>query len=117
MVKKHFGKIPVIDLFAGPGGLGEGFSSVTENDKQRVFNIALSVENNPIACQTLLLRKFFRCFPQDRIPQEYYAYIKGSISKEELYALYPSEYNKAQQEILQVTLGNTSNEELDANLK
>lgn len=117
MVKKHFGKIPVIDLFAGPGGLGEGFSSVTENDKQRVFNIALSVENNPIACQTLLLRKFFRCFPKDRIPQEYYAYIKGSISKEELYALYPSEYNKAQQEILQVTLGNTSNEELDAIIK
>lgn len=63
MVKKHFGKIPVIDLFAGPGGLGEGFSSVTENDKQRVFNIALSVENNPIACKTLL-KEIFQVLPQ-----------------------------------------------------
>lgn len=117
MTKKQLGKIPVIDLFAGPGGLGEGFSAVTKNNGQQVFDIALSVENNPMACQTLLLRKFFRCFSKDKIPQEYYNYIKGKITKESLYALYPNEYNKAQKEILQVTLGNTSNEELDAIIK
>ena len=76
MTKKQLGKIPVIDLFAGPGGLGEGFSAVTKNNGQQVFDIALSVENNPMACQTLLLRKFFRCFSKDKIPQEYYDYIK-----------------------------------------
>lgn len=116
MIAKHLKKVPVIDLFAGPGGLGEGFSAVREK-KQRVFDIALSVENNSIACQTLLLRKFFRCFSENKIPQEYYNYIKGLISKEDLYNLYPNEYNKAKNEVLQVTLGNTSNEELDAIIK
>jgi len=109
-------EIPIIDLFAGPGGLGEGFSAVTDKG-HRVFNIVLSIENNSTACQTLLLRKFFRCFPKNRAPQEYYDYIKGKISKKELYNLYPNERNKAQDEILQVTLGNTSNKKLDAIIK
>ena len=37
--------IPVIDLFAGPGGLAEGFSSVIEND-HRIFDIRLSIEKD-----------------------------------------------------------------------
>ena len=35
--------IKVIDLFAGPGGLGEGFSAYQSKGKQR-FNIAISIE-------------------------------------------------------------------------
>jgi len=45
--------IPVIDLFAGPGGLGEGFSSVRDARGGKVFDIRLSVENDPAAHQTL----------------------------------------------------------------
>jgi len=41
--------IPVIDLFAGPGGLGEGFSSVEEPSGAARFRIALSVEKDPAA--------------------------------------------------------------------
>lgn len=48
--------IPVVDLFAGPGGLGEGFSSV-EGDP---FRIIVSAEMEASAHQTLRLRAFYR---------------------------------------------------------
>ena len=55
--------IPVIDLFAGPGGLGEGFSScVDTRTSERKFNIAVSVEKDPFAHRTLALRAFVRQF-------------------------------------------------------
>jgi len=49
--------IDVIDLFAGPGGLGEGFASL---DEGRKFKIAVSAEMEASAHQTLTLRSFFR---------------------------------------------------------
>ncbi len=48
--------IPIVDLFAGPGGLGEGFSSV-EGDP---FRIIVSAEMEASAHQTLRLRAFYR---------------------------------------------------------
>ena len=47
----------VIDLFAGPGGLGEGFSALNEG---RTFSIAVSAEMESSAHKTLTLRSFFR---------------------------------------------------------
>ncbi|MEJ7683741.1 MAG: hypothetical protein WKG06_38945 [Segetibacter sp.] len=50
--------IPIIDLFAGPGGLGEGFTSVVDGNNERFFKIALSIEKDLFAHQTLTLRSF-----------------------------------------------------------
>jgi len=50
-------EIPVIDLFAGPGGLGEGFASLREG---RAFKIIVSAEMESSARETLRLRAFFR---------------------------------------------------------
>lgn len=49
--------IPVIDLFAGPGGLGEGFSSLNDGSS---FQIMVSAEKDPVARKTLRLRAYYR---------------------------------------------------------
>lgn len=48
--------IPVIDLFAGPGGLGEGFSRA----QSARFEVAVSIEKDPMAYETLLMRAAHR---------------------------------------------------------
>ena len=48
--------IPVIDLFAGPGGLGEGFSRSSVGN----FHIAVSIEKDEMAHETLRLRAAHR---------------------------------------------------------
>ena len=78
-------KIPVIDLFAGPGGLGEGFSSILDEDGSRRFEVKVSIEKEEIAHRTLTLRSLFRSFPKDNVPDCYYDYLRGSITREELF--------------------------------
>ncbi len=51
----------VVDLFAGPGGLAEGFANVRQDD-HRPYSIVLSVEKDEHAHKTLLLRSFLRQF-------------------------------------------------------
>ncbi|MEZ0148476.1 MAG: hypothetical protein AB9Q22_07510 [Candidatus Reddybacter sp.] len=53
--------VKVIDLFVGPGGLGEGFSACRANDKQ-AFKIAISIEKEKSAHCALLLRVLFLQF-------------------------------------------------------
>ena len=48
--------VPVIDLFAGPGGLGEGFSSLIDREGKPVFQIVLSIECDQTAHQTLRMQ-------------------------------------------------------------
>lgn len=48
--------VPVIDLFAGPGGLGEGFSRSRAAD----FRIVVSIEKDGMAFETLQLRAAHR---------------------------------------------------------
>ncbi len=83
---------PVIDIFAGPGGLAEGFSEYSTNRRQP-FRVALSIEKDPIACKTLKLRKFFRSFRT--VPDEYIAYLNGQISLDDLYVAYPAQETAA----------------------
>lgn len=47
----------IVDLFAGPGGLGEGFASYCGDAR---FEIAVSAEMEESAHKTLTLRSFFR---------------------------------------------------------
>lgn len=76
--------IPVIDLFAGPGGLSEGFASVRTLANESVFDVRLSIEKDPVAHRTLALRAFFRSF-ENRVPDAYYDYMRGEITGDELW--------------------------------
>ncbi|WP_442896090.1 DNA cytosine methyltransferase [Bradyrhizobium sp. AZCC 2289] len=48
--------IPIIDIFAGPGGLSEGFHSANTAQYGLRFSSVLSIEKDPVACETLRLR-------------------------------------------------------------
>lgn len=67
--------IPIVDLFAGPGGLGEGFSSV-KNDP---FRIIVSAEMNFSARSTLRLRAFYRLLKRQggNALESYYRFCNG----------------------------------------
>ncbi|MCB0553447.1 MAG: DNA cytosine methyltransferase [Phaeodactylibacter sp.] len=104
-------RIPVIDLFAGPGGLGEGFSAVSDDFGNRAFDLRLSVEKDQYAHETLKLRSFFRQFPSGGAPQEYYDLIRSGnmetfIKKRELlFRQFPEESARAAKEAWNATLG------------
>jgi DNA (cytosine-5)-methyltransferase 1 len=98
-------EIPIIDIFAGPGGLAEGFSSLSNEEGNRVFKIALSIEKDANAHQTLKLRSFFRQFPLGQAPEDYYRFVKGEIRITELYTNHPVEANAAEEEAWCGTLG------------
>ncbi|TDK42838.1 DNA cytosine methyltransferase [Algoriphagus formosus] len=80
--------IPIIDLFAGPGGLGEGFMSLTDDKGKPLFDIRLSIEKDENAHKTLTLRSFFRQFKKKgkAVPRKYYEAIeeKNLKKREEL---------------------------------
>lgn len=95
----------IVDLFAGPGGLAEGFSSLRNRDGSRPFRLALSVEKEPSAFETLRLRNFLRQF-ENGFPPEYYRFLNGEISEEPVWPdLYPEEWQTAERETVMLELG------------
>ncbi|OGT58822.1 MAG: hypothetical protein A3E01_00620 [Gammaproteobacteria bacterium RIFCSPHIGHO2_12_FULL_63_22] len=111
--------IPVVDIFAGPGGLGEGFSSLQRRDKTggAQYRIVVSAEMEKNAAATLRLRSFFRMFPKGKAPSSYYDYLAGR--RDEPYsARTASEWSAAGREALQLKLGDSHDDAvLDARLE
>jgi DNA (cytosine-5)-methyltransferase 1 len=94
----------VIDLFAGPGGLGEGFSAYRTEDGFAPFQIRLSVEKEASAFRTLRLRSFLRKFGND-FPDDYYTYLAGQITHSELTGRHIDQWAAASEETQQLELG------------
>jgi len=97
--------IKVIDIFAGPGGLGEGFSAYRASRRDCGFELSVSIEKDPIAHRTLRLRAFARRFLGRHFPAAYFAHLRGELSWEQLAAMLPREANHASREALNITLG------------
>lgn len=108
MTKKASTQIPIIDLFAGPGGLSEGFSQCLRGRK-RAFKVNLSIEMDKYAHETLLLRAFFRQFDPGNAPELYYRSLQEKCGKgdplSQFRAEYPIEVEAAEEEAQCETLG------------
>lgn len=102
--------IPVIDVFAGPGGLGEGFSALREK-ADHPFRIRLSVEKDKAAWETLSLRSFFRHFRAEGlpVPDEYYEHVTEpkTYTRDELFKRFPVQAKAASEEAKCLQLGHS----------
>lgn len=117
-MNKNSDEIPVIDLFAGPGGLSEGFSSFSHNSQKTYpFKVGVSIEMDPYAHRTLELRSFFHEFPPASVPEEYYQYLRKEISREELFNSYPEQAIKARKKAVMATLGSEDDVRIHQRIK
>jgi DNA (cytosine-5)-methyltransferase 1 len=96
------GSFGIVDLFAGPGGLGEGFSQAGSLGQSRM-HIELSVEMDAHAVKTLRQRAFLRQF--EEFPREYYDVLMNGSAFPDWSSIYPREWGAASNEVKQRTLG------------
>ena len=108
--------IPIVDLFAGPGGLGEGFSSFKDHrSSSDRFRIALSIEKDPTAHSTLTLRAFRRQF--EGVPVCYGRIQNGELTVSEALDLHPMQARAARREAVQLELSAETADEVSARIR
>jgi DNA (cytosine-5)-methyltransferase 1 len=103
-------RIPIIDIFAGPGGLSEGFHSVESSDCGVKFASVLSIEKDAAACETLRLRSFYHQFASRSVPAAYYKVVRGERPQSDL-EQFP-EWARANDIVWKAELGKISAREL-----
>ncbi len=106
----------IVDLFAGPGGLGEGFASLRVGDHSP-FRIGISVEKETSAHNTLTLRAFIRAYHEQHgsIPKAYVAFHAGQIVEPVWSSVDAAAWAKATHEARCVELGtNAAAEAIDS---
>jgi len=92
-----------IDLFAGAGGLSEGFIRMG-------FNPIAHVEMDRAACNTLLTRTVYHHVKNTSDFEKYVSYIKGEgITRGELYELLPEEKRRS---VINLAIGDDTNERI-----
>ena len=91
-----------IDLFAGAGGLSEGFI-------QAGFEPIAHVEIEKSACNTLKTRTAYHYLKSNKKYKIYISYLKGEITREELYNNVPNEILES---IINASIGEKNNKKI-----
>jgi DNA (cytosine-5)-methyltransferase 1 len=95
-------KMNFIDLFAGAGGLSEGFI-------QAGFEPIAHVEIEKSACNTLKTRAAYHYLKSNKKYKIYISYLKGEITREELYNIIP---NEVLESVINAPIGDENNNEI-----
>lgn len=95
-------KMNFIDLFAGAGGLSEGFI-------QAGFEPIAHVESEKSACNTLKTRAAYHYLKSKKKHNIYISYLKGEFTRQELYNSVPNEVLAS---IIHAPIGDENNKEI-----
>jgi DNA (cytosine-5)-methyltransferase 1 len=95
-------KLNYIDLFAGAGGLSEGFIKAG-------YNPIAHVEMDQAACYTLKTRVAFHYLKSVGKLEIYKDYLKGEINRTQLYSFIPA---TEKQSVINLPLGDENNQEI-----
>lgn len=113
--------IPVVDVFAGPGGLNEGFSSVRDSNGRSVFRTVASIEMEKSAVQTLRFRSAMRALQNGGADAAMglEGFLRGELSMPALHAdpNFQVAYKDALEEVHEFVLAEQSRAESDAIIK
>ncbi|MBU0713528.1 DNA cytosine methyltransferase [bacterium] len=108
-------KLTYIDLFAGAGGLSEGFI-------RQGFKPIAHVESDKSACFTLKTRAAYHYLYNNNMIDTYNSYLKGEILRDHLYSYIPenilntvinAEIGKDNEEIFKIIDDNVTNKNID----
>lgn len=99
-------KFGIVDLFAGPGGLGEGFSCLKVGE-HTPFHIGISVEKEASAHRTLRLRAFLREYQAQHgmLPQAFIDFHAGLTEEPDWHEVDAYAFSKAEAEARCLELG------------
>ena len=110
---KKTAPISIVDLFAGPGGLGEGFSSLDGDP----FRIVISAEMEASAYSTLRLRALYRILRRqgENALEPYYNFCNGlsnGDAAEYFEKFCKDAWGKSKEESQQLQLGKSEDDEI-----
>jgi len=98
---RNKGNFNVIDLFAGCGGLSEGF-------KQAGLEISAQIEMDEWACETLKTRQLYYELKNNGKIYYYHKYLRNEIKKEDLLKKFPDIKRRIEARVIQARFGYNS---------